>query len=459
MSPSHHDPHADCAPAQVDRRSAAAALLSNVSWLVLERVVVMAVGFAVNVWFVRYLGAERYGSYSYAASFSTLFTAVGGLGLDTILVRDLALHPSREAEVLGTALRVRVVASVLMWILAICVSAAWRGSAGVTWLVAILSAGNAVMVASVYEFWFQARVEARPVVLARMGGAVGGHVARALLIAAGGVLNAFAAVQAAAIAAPVLLMGWAYRRRSSVRWTVSGRLTISLLREAWPLIVVSLSIMVYMKIDQVMLAAMVGNAENGIYATAVTISEVWYFLPLAVASSAFPLLLRKRQSEGEARYAQWLQVYFDAAAALGYAIAVPVFALSGVLIERLYGAQYARSGDVLRVHILSLVFVCLGVARSRILIAERLTIFSMAATIAAAGLNVLFNLVLIPRYGALGAAWSTLISYASANYASGIFAPRVRGITLMMTRALCVPLRPRQLARAVMHGIKQPRAV
>jgi O-antigen/teichoic acid export membrane protein len=59
-----------------------------------------------------------------------------------------------------------------------------------------------------------------------------------------------------------------------------------------------IAIMIYMKIDQIMLGQMVGDEAVGIYSAAVRISEVWYFVPIAIVASVFPAILEaKKRSE------------------------------------------------------------------------------------------------------------------------------------------------------------------
>lgn len=72
-----------------------------------------------------------------------------------------------------------------------------------------------------------------------------------------------------------------------------------LLRDSWPLILSGLSVMVYMKIDQVILGEMIDNKAVGIYSAAIRISEVWYFIPMAIVSSVSPSIIRvKKENEG-----------------------------------------------------------------------------------------------------------------------------------------------------------------
>ena len=194
-----------------------------------------------------------------------------------------------------------------------------------------------------------------------------------------------------------------------------------------------------MKIDEVMLRQMAGPHAVGIYAAAVRLSELGYFIPVALASSALPALLRSRE-RGAGFYRERLQHFFDLNAGLAYLLAVPLWFASGWIVRLTYGTAFAEAGPVLAVHIWACLFVFLGVARGQWLVNEGLTRFYLGATLAGAGANVLLNLVLIPRWGPLGAAWATLASYGLSAWLASFAHPAVREVAGLQTRALLLPL-------------------
>jgi PST family polysaccharide transporter len=213
-----------------------------------------------------------------------------------------------------------------------------------------------------------------------------------------------------------------------------------LLRESWPLMFANLAIIVYMKIDEVMLRLMAGLDAVGIYAAATRLSEVWYFLPVALASSLLPALLRARERDAAA-YAQRLQHYYDLSAAAAYALSIPIALAAPWIVRAAYGPAFAGAGPILAVHIWSSIFVFLGVARGQWLVTERQQRFYLGATLAGAAVNILLNLVLIPASGGLGAAWATVASYAIAAWLASYCHPAVRTTAAMQTRALFIPVR------------------
>ncbi|ABS25444.1 flippase [Anaeromyxobacter sp. Fw109-5] len=432
----------------LEARPTLARVLGNVGWLVGERFATLAASFVITVWFVRYLGPERYGLFSYAVSLAAVFGIAADLGLDTIIVRELTRAPDADGEILGTTLFMRSAGALLAWAGAVVTVFLLRDDWVTRAMVTVLALGCFGVAANVFELWFQSRIAARKVVVARTAIFLVSALVRCALIVLAASLLPFAALQAATVLITASALFWLYRRArrvAKVRLAISGALARRMVADAWPLFVWHLSIILYMKIDQVMLTAMSGERENGIYAVAVTLSEVWYFLPVAVAATLFPLIVKAHDELDATEFEARMQAFYDGMAALGYAIAVPIMLLAGPIVRLLYGQEYERSASVLVVHAASFVFVCLGVARSRFLLAANLTRFTMFTGVFAALLNIGLNLVLIPPLGAYGAAWSTLVSYAVANYLTGFLYGGVRRQSWLVTRALVVPLRPRAL--------------
>jgi len=101
---------------------------------------------------------------------------------------------------------------------------------------------------------------------------------------------------------------------------------------------------------------------------------------------------------------------------------------SRTFIGILYGPSYFAAAPILAVHIWAAVFVFLGVGQNSWTINEGLTKLALWRTIVGAGMNILLNLILIPRYGGLGAAYATVVSYAAAAVFMNASDRRTRGI-------------------------------
>ena len=209
----------------------------------------------------------------------------------------------------------------------------------------------------------------------------------------------------------------------------------------WPMILSSAFAVVYLKIDIVMLGQMVGEAEVGIYATAARISEMWYFVPVAISTAIFPSLIQSRIKLGREVYLARTQRLYDFFVWVSLAIAVAVAFSADFIVVLLFGEQYARAGGILAIHVWAGVFIFLREALGRWFITENLLSFAFISNGLGALVNVILNFMLIPRYGATGAAVATVVSYASAGYFACFIHPRTREAAWMMSRALAVPVR------------------
>lgn len=286
-------------------------IAANIGWLSIDRIVRLGVGLIVGVWVARYLGPEQYGLFSYALAFAGLFGVLSTLGLDQIVVRDIVQNPANKDEIIGTAFVLRMAGGFLATGAALIIMFVMRPDDTLTLaLVGIVAASMIFQSFDVIDFWFQAKVQSKYTVYAKNGAFLVMALVRVALILTHAPLIAFAlAGLIEIILGSCGLIVFYQRRVAHLRdWRVSFAQAKELLHVSWPLILAGLAITVYMKIDQVMLGNMVGEAEVGIYTAAVRISEVWYFIPMIITSSIYPSLAKLFQESGERFYDKLKQV-------------------------------------------------------------------------------------------------------------------------------------------------------
>ncbi|MBI5771735.1 MAG: flippase [Verrucomicrobia bacterium] len=415
----------------------------NFGWLVADRCARLVLTLGVGLWVARYLGPERLGRLSYVVALVTLANFLPQLGLDAVLRREWLRSPAGAAEWLASAWLLRMGAGLAAGAgLLVVAGGGWGLSPDEARLLAVLVVLMLQPAWFLPELWLQTQLNARAAAMVQTGALAVASVARVGLIAGGAGLTAFAWVLVGEMVLGAGGFYWAARRAGMPRmWGgATGTTARRLVREAWPLALASLAVVIYMKIDEVMLRRLAGAEAVGIYAAAARLSEVWYFVPTAIASSVLPALLRAREAGGET-YRRRQQEYYDLSAALAYGLSVPVAWLAPLIVQLAYGPVFAGAAPILAVHIWSSVFVFLGVARGQWLVNEGLQTFYLGTTAAGAVVNVGLNLVLIPRWGGLGAAWATVIAYGVAAWLSTYLHPAARPTAARLTRALLIPLR------------------
>jgi O-antigen/teichoic acid export membrane protein len=296
--------------------------------------------------------------------------------------------------------------------------------------------------ALVVEYWLQAYVANRYVSQVRLLTLFVFSAARIFAICEGASLSVFVYLAGLEVICAGLLYIWVYNQLGGgitnlhYSWVEAKRL----LKDSRWLILSGIAAIIYLKVDQVMLGLMVGDREVGIYAAAARISEVWYFVPAAIAASFFPRLIDLRSVDLQA-YSIDLQKLNDFLLYSALVVVAIVSYCATWLLPLLFGAAYESAVPVLVVHIWAGLFVFMRTLLSKWFIAENLLKLSMASQVLGALVNILLNLKLIPLYGAVGAAYATVISLAVAGYVVLFLHPKLWPMALVVTRSFLLPLR------------------
>jgi len=437
----------------ITQRSSLRKIIANTGWLFADQALAVIAGFLVGAWVARYLGPTQYGIYSYALAVVALFTPLVALGLKDIVIRDIIRVPEDKNEILGTTFSLQLVGGVLSLGLAIGIALITRsGNALTRWLIIILAGQLIFQVFSVtLSYWFNSQVQAKYIVWANNIALLLYSLVRIGLVLAKAPLIAFAWAALGQAFVYAVAVGVFHRisGQTLFTWQVSFTRAKRLFGNSWPLLVSSLAIMVYLKIGQVMLGNMVDEKTLGIYSAAVRLTELWFFIPMAIASSVFPALVRSHEKDGDEVYRKRMQLFYDVMAGIAYMIVIPLALLAPLLVKIVFGPAYAEAAPMLRIQALSLLFVFLGVARSRWLIAEDMVRFNMFVTVLGALTNIAMNFILIPRFGGVGVAWAVVISQAVSTYLSSILSQRLWPVFGQQSLSLLVPLRIFSLKKSI----------
>jgi len=413
----------------------------NFLWLMTDKLVRLIAAVLVGLLVARYLGPSRFGLFVYAGSVVALLMPVAELGVDAVVRRKLIAAPEEAARWLGLVWRLRfgmgalLVFGLGLWLALV------HGEEEATTLILILSLSLLQPAGMTADLWLQANLRAKRATVASWVALIAGALARLWLVSMEAGLTAFAWVSVGEGMLNGFLVWIAARQAGLPRLApgVTPAFARALIGQSWLLLLSGLTVMLYMRIDLVMVRHMMGDTSAGVYAAAVRFSELWYFVPGALASSVLPGLIRHK-SMGPEAYARAMQRYYDISAFMGYAAALATCLLAGPLVRLAYGLEFVGTTDILRWHAWSVVFVFLGVARGQFLINENLGGFYLLVTTLGAGLNIALNWWLIPIHGPLGAAWATVVAYGLAAWGASWLHPRVRVNAAMQTRALLLPL-------------------
>lgn len=409
-------------------------IFSNFVWFAFDRASRMIVSVVVSVLVARHLGPVDFGVLSFGVALAGIFAVFGGLGLESVVVRDLV-----RGEKGGTwraAWQLRIGMAVVAYVLMVAVAFAWRPDSPHTILIsAILGLGLLFGPADLIDAWFQAHgrirrsAAARQIVLWMSAGW------RLWLVWVEASVVVFAVASVIEAAAVAVALRFAFRGQHAFTST-SRTVAVErrrLLAEGAPLMLSGLLVTITLQVDRLLLGYFQGNEAVGTYAAAARLTELFHVVPLALGAAIMPRLTSLRDDD-EARYWAVARTSFIGLALAGLVFALAITFVGPWLVPALFGASYTAASPVLSVHAWTLAFVFMVSLRSRLLVIEGGTRWVLAMSLLTALLNVTGNLFLIPRFGGVGAAWAAVLAWSFAALGAPWFFAASRGWIVNLAR-------------------------
>jgi O-antigen/teichoic acid export membrane protein len=434
-------------------------LVKNISWLFFDKIFRMAYGIFISVLVARYLGPVAFGELNFSIAFVYVFLVISSLGMEQVLIRELTLTKEKRNQIISTSLIMRGVASSVVYLLVIAMVVCYNPGVSSDLLVIIIGTQIILQITDVFFAVFMAEVNSKYVVLAKNIGFLLSGLVKLVLVFMKFSLVWFALATVVEFFVCSLLIIWFFKSKTDIRISLKywdKQIGKQILNSSYPLIISSVFYVIYTKLDQVMLGYLTSSDEVGYYAVAAKLSEVWYFIPSAIVNSFYPELVKLKEQDSNSFKILTLRL-MTVLSALAFCIALFFTFFSDILIESLYGIEYITSGKVLTIHIWSCIIVFSAVVSGAWFVINRLEKYSFYRTGTGALVNVALNFILIPAYGALGAAAATLVAKLIASYLmNGMFA-KTKPVFLLQTKAYFNVLKIRpvfRISKKLIHDIK-----
>lgn len=422
-------------------------LIFSSAWLLGDRCVRIVLGLAVNVVLARSYGPAIFGAFAYALTLASLVSPVVSIGLERVVIRDLARSPSKAGVIMGSAAGLRFLSGLVGAGAAMALSLVTTGSEGTRLLVVLVVSGNVFLAADVVDWWLQSHEKFPVITLVRGSAFVLGTATKVILALSGHSITWVALVVAleVVLAAGLLFVTIMWARDRPPRWQWSRDATRSLLAGGIPLAAAEIAVCIFQRVDVVMLEKLADAAQVGVYASAQRIAQAAYFVPMIAVQVLSPKVARcENQGEALALIGRAMTLL----ALGGYFVSVVLGLGSGTLVDVLFGAEFSEAQPVAGILALTNVFVFLGCSHSLYLINRGYPRISFRLAWMTAFVSVAANLVLIPRYAAVGAAVASVIAYGLTTIFGVVFYPASRPLFLLNLRALAGPvLLPLQLLK------------
>lgn len=392
-------------------------VVKNVYWAVLGKVVNIVCGLLVGVMVARYLGPEQFGLMNYVISYVMLFSVFATFGLDGIEIRELAKNHDNKDTILGTAFVLRLSFACATVLLVIGTLWCFESDAETSLLVMIYSLSLVFGAFNVIRNYFTSIVLNEYVVKTEISRTLIGSVIK------GGLLLSHCSIIWFIVASTFdfMLVGGGFllsyqKLAGSLRaWRFNASMARMLVRESFPMLLSGTAIIIYQKIDAVMIRNMLDTASVGQFSVAAKLTELSIFVPLVIAQSIAPLLVKAHQ-EDPIRYKEKRQQFADIMVWSAIAMALTMSLLAYPVIYLLYGTEYMSAVPVLQIMAWKTVSAALANVSGQIIIIEHLQRYAVLRNLIGCLVCVSLNYLLIPIWGIVGSAISTIITVACAGY-------------------------------------------
>lgn len=396
-------------------------MVSNSIWIIGGQVFQMGLTLVIGMLTARYLGPSNYGVIGYTASYVSFFSVVCQLGYTSTIVKELLDHEERQGEILGTTIFFRVCTSLLSSVI-------------MSALIYVVDDGDMLIVRvgflqslslvfhsfEMIHYWYQSRLESSVSVkiqsLAYL--IMAGYKIAILAFGKSVEWFAFSTTLEAAVVAIALL--WTYRRSKGQKLNVSVSAGREMLMNSYHFVLSGLMSTIYSEMDKIMLGQMMNDTAVGYYTAASKISTMWSFVLMAFINSARPVIMSSKNISEE-RYLKQLKRLYAAIIWVGIAMAVCISVGGKLIIYIMYGEAYMPATSTLQILAWYTMFSILGSARGIWIVCEDKAKYVKYYLGIGAVLNIILNYVLIPIYGAGGAAMATLVT----QIFTAVFAPLI----------------------------------
>lgn len=403
-------------------------IIKNIFWLSADKLFRLLLSVLVGAWMARYLGPGAWGKLNYVLAFISIIITVSNLGMDGFLVKEFVENVNSKKQILGTTFVLRLLSIIIMLLLTLLVFYIINTDAKTYKLFLLLYLTVIFTPFDLIDLEYQSKLQSKKTVIAKNIGYFSGAVLKLLAIVLKLKLIYFALVLGLESVFAYSFLVWQYQKKdmSVLEWKFDKKLVPHFISTGWPFFLSGLAIILYMRLDQIMLGNLLNTDRVGEFSAAVKISEMFLFIPAAISASFYPSLVEAKKNESAATYYTKVKQLIKIMFFISLAICIAVSLSSDLIIKTLYGNQFSSSVRVLQVYIWSLLAIFFGVAFNQYLVIENQQKFNLYRTLAGLAVNVGLNLFLIPPCGPVGAALATLAAQFISSVIGNFFFAKTR---------------------------------
>ena len=404
---------------------------NNAIWIFLEKFIRIVVGFVFLGLISSQIGVRDFGVLTFAQTTATMLLCFANLGFDNVLINEFSKNDLREKNIFSTALISRVIISMVFVVFSILFVINYSMPSSTKWVYVISTISLIFQSQTTWFSYFQAKSKSLKIVKLSLISLIFSSSLKAYLLYKEAGIIWFSISYTFDFAISFFVIFIFSHNNFNIFSLKSFRIDILkyLLLKSWPLIASSILVVLYMRLDQVMIMKMMGAESVGVYNVAVKIAESYIFVPTALATSLYPLISKEFTKKN-------VRLYFDLIVSSSLLFGIITLFCCYWVIPLLFGDAYVKANEILAVTIFSSIFAIIGGACTNIMIIINLSYMRLVRAVVGLVINFILNLMMIPMYGIIGAAFSSLISQVFAAWLSNALSARTREYFMLQTKSI-----------------------
>lgn len=393
----------------------------------------------VAVLLARYLGPADFGLMAFALSFAWLFSILPGFGMGAMATRDTAQDAGKIGRYVSNGILAKTFLAGATFLLLAVVARVLGFDP--TKSAAVMLAGLLMVIETNIRFlvsFFQGAQKMGTVAGVNLSVRAGWIAGSLFVMALGGTVTHLLGIRVIVAGTGLLAsLFLIHTRLQKISWGFDLPSAFRMAKASIPFALFRLHGQLYMDIDTVMVSALRGDVMCGWYAAAQKFLKILTFIPNSFSNALLPALSRSGRESGPAAVADTLGKGCRYLAVMGLGIAGTVFAISDPLVLLLLGPAFREAAPALRILIWAVPFSFINGSLLAATAAVNREKQASWCLIAGALFSSLSNLAVVPLWGHLGAAATTMFAEAAICFLQlRVVRGAVPGFSMLQGRAL-----------------------
>ena len=379
----------------------------NLSWLIFDKLFRASINIFLSIVLARSLGPESFGVLNYLLAFLFLFSSFSSLGMNPVLVNQIIKNKNKNNHIcIMNGYYLRFIFSLFNYLIFIYLINILNENQIYYNYSLIIGTGIIFKSCEVFFSYFEAKSLSKYIVISQLIGLTSSAIIIFYIIYKElDYVYIYYALVLDIVIVFILVNFFYFYKSNDFFITLNLFVLKNIIIKSFPVLISSLSIILYMRIDQIMINTLVDEYNLGIYSVSVRFIEIFHFIPKIIMISFLPILLLSRKYN--IKLLKLNSVIFK----FSLILMIFIFLGSDFLIPFIFSNTYIDSIATTKILSFSIIFVFFGVTNEHWYVSNNLQKYYAIYVFFGAIVNILLNYILIIKFGIKGAAYSTIITY------------------------------------------------